>query len=260
MLSRIKDYYFRLSIKMKLILAIMMVAILFISILSFAYYWFMKNEVVLRTETTLENNIDIMREQMTSLLSEIDSYAELIAGDEEVQQAVRESDTYNLIESINTKNEMGITLSHMINTSKSIEAVIVYTNNQNGYSSYPAEDEKMKKYFYNFPQNIMPIGNRRKTILDETIRNSYINYNGILLFNYHSPYIYANIMSWPKDGKVKIKALADRSSIFLGDILSIEVLGCDAHVDFARNTECLDICVNKAIQTTYPVCLKIKID
>ncbi len=79
-------------------------------------------------------------------------------------------------------------------------------------------------------------------------------------FTYNPPYIYANIMSWPKDGKVKIKALADRSEYFLGDILSIDVLGFDAQVEFSRHTESLDIRVKGDIQTTYPVCLKIQIN
>ncbi len=79
-------------------------------------------------------------------------------------------------------------------------------------------------------------------------------------FTYKPPFIYANLLSWPKDGKIEIKALADRSPYFLGNVESVEILGTNEKALFDRNKKALSISVKTKIETTYPVCLKIKID
>lgn len=79
-------------------------------------------------------------------------------------------------------------------------------------------------------------------------------------FTYNAPYIYANVMQWPEDGQISIKALAEKSKHFLGDIVGAEVLGYDAEVSLERTDEALKVSVAGNIETTYPVCLKILID
>jgi len=79
-------------------------------------------------------------------------------------------------------------------------------------------------------------------------------------FTYKAPYIYANVLSWPKDNKVVIKSLKNKSKYFLGHIESIEILGYNAEMQFIRDDDGVHISTNSTINTDYPVCLKIKID
>ncbi len=79
-----------------------------------------------------------------------------------------------------------------------------------------------------------------------------------LRFTYNAPYIYVNVLSWPKNSEITIKSLGKK--IFNGDVLDIEILGYDAQTTYYHGEEDLKIRTNKIIDTKYPVCLKIKID
>jgi alpha-L-fucosidase len=79
-------------------------------------------------------------------------------------------------------------------------------------------------------------------------------------FTYTAPFLYANVLSWPKDGKVTIKSLKDKSKHFLGHIEKISILGYDNDVSFSRDEDGLHVEVAGTIETEYPVCFKIAID
>lgn len=75
-------------------------------------------------------------------------------------------------------------------------------------------------------------------------------------FTYKAPYIYANVLVWPKDGKVLIKSLGGKQ---FGDAIeSISVLGYGNPVSYIHGEEALQIKVEGMIENEYPVCLKIK--
>lgn len=80
-------------------------------------------------------------------------------------------------------------------------------------------------------------------------------------FTYKKGTIYAFIMKFPSNGKIKIKSLkrvSNQSGDF--DIRSISVLGHDTPVTFDRNKERLAVNVAGKFTSDYPVCLKIVID
>jgi alpha-L-fucosidase len=79
-------------------------------------------------------------------------------------------------------------------------------------------------------------------------------------FTYKAPYLYANILKWPKDNRVTIKTLKEYGRYFLGHIESVELLGFDNDVEFTRDGEGLHVTVKGKVETDYPVCLKINID
>lgn len=77
-------------------------------------------------------------------------------------------------------------------------------------------------------------------------------------FTYNTPYLYANVLNWPKNGEVTIKSLGYKA--FNGDIKNIQVLGFDVPVKYTRDKEALFIKVESERNTEYPVCFKIRID
>jgi alpha-L-fucosidase len=77
-------------------------------------------------------------------------------------------------------------------------------------------------------------------------------------FTYKAPYLYVNVLSWPKNGEVIIKSLGQ--NLYNGNIKEIQVLGFDVPVTFIRNKDVLIIKVQDDINTEYPVCFKIIID
>ena len=79
-------------------------------------------------------------------------------------------------------------------------------------------------------------------------------------FTYKAPNLYANVLSWPDNGKVTIAALGNPGEHFLGHIERISILGFDNSVMFSRDREGLHIEVAGELVTKYPVCLKILID
>ena len=79
-------------------------------------------------------------------------------------------------------------------------------------------------------------------------------------FTYRAPYLYANVLSWPKDGRVTIESLKKSSDFFHGHVENISLLGFDNEVSYSRDDEGLQIEVTGTVDTEYPVCLKIKID
>ena len=79
-------------------------------------------------------------------------------------------------------------------------------------------------------------------------------------FTYNAPYLYANVLRWPAEGKITITSLKDQGQFFLGHIESVEVLGSEHGVSFTRDGTGLHLQVAGSIETEYPVCLKIKID
>lgn len=77
-------------------------------------------------------------------------------------------------------------------------------------------------------------------------------------YTYSAPYIYANVLVWPKDGEVTMNSLG--FDTFNGDIQNVEILGYDNSVKFLQTKENLKIKISGKIETTYPVCLKITMD
>ena len=79
-------------------------------------------------------------------------------------------------------------------------------------------------------------------------------------FTYKAPYLYATVLSWPADGRIRITSLKNRSKYFLGHVERVEVLGFDKRVSFARTDDALEVTVDGNVSTAYPVCLKILTD
>ncbi len=79
-------------------------------------------------------------------------------------------------------------------------------------------------------------------------------------FTYRAPYIYATVLSWPKNNKVTIKSLKNNSKHFLGHIKNVEILGYNGPIRIARRDTGLDVIASESIDTEYPVCLKITIE
>jgi Alpha-L-fucosidase len=77
-------------------------------------------------------------------------------------------------------------------------------------------------------------------------------------FTYSAPYLYANVLSFPEDGIVKIKSLSRGK--FTGFIKKAELLGYDADVSFEVTDEALIIKASGNVKSDYPVCVKITID
>ncbi len=77
-------------------------------------------------------------------------------------------------------------------------------------------------------------------------------------FTYKAPYIYANVLVWPKDGRVSIHSLGWKT--FNGAVTGVELLGYDNPLTFEHSDDFLTIKAEGKIDTDYPVCLKIKID
>ncbi len=84
-------------------------------------------------------------------------------------------------------------------------------------------------------------------------------------FTFKAPYIYAFALKWPKTNKVKIKKLAsylgkNGNKYFKGHIENIEILGFNNKFTYSQDDDALNIQVEGDLNTTYPVCFKIKID
>ncbi|MGB8451021.1 MAG: alpha-L-fucosidase [Anaerocolumna sp.] len=82
--------------------------------------------------------------------------------------------------------------------------------------------------------------------------------SGDIRFTYKAPYLYTNVLSWPKNGEVTINSLGEEA--FKGAINKIRILGYDVPVTFTRRKEVLSVKVQDNIATEYPVCIKILID
>lgn len=82
-------------------------------------------------------------------------------------------------------------------------------------------------------------------------------------FTTKGSYLYATVLSWPKDGQVTVKALAKRDAsrlpLFHGIIEEVSILGYEHEIKWERDEAGLHICA-EGINTTYPVVVKIKID
>ena len=81
-----------------------------------------------------------------------------------------------------------------------------------------------------------------------------------LRFTYKAPCLYANVLSWPEDNRIRIFSLKKNSRHFLGHIENVEMLGFAGPVHFEQTDEALEIRVGGEIRTQYPVCLKIRLD
>ena len=79
-------------------------------------------------------------------------------------------------------------------------------------------------------------------------------------FTYKAPYIYANVLSWPYDGKVTVTSLRDPGEHFKGHIESVKLLGFDNGLKYSRDANGLHIQVSGDLKSEYPVCFKILID
>ena len=49
--------------------------------------------------------------------------------------------------------------------------------------------------------------------------------------------LYAHILAWPEDGKVNIKSLSDKSSLFDGEISSVEMIGSNSEIRYRRSED-----------------------
>jgi len=79
-------------------------------------------------------------------------------------------------------------------------------------------------------------------------------------FTFRAPYLYANVLRWPKDGKVLIKTLKNRSKEFLGHIQNVELIGFSNSLKFARTDEGLAVTVAGPLATDYPVGFRITLE
>ncbi len=79
-------------------------------------------------------------------------------------------------------------------------------------------------------------------------------------YTYKSPYVYANILKFPESRKSVLRAFRLRSKEFLGHIESVDVLGFDTTLTTTRTDVGLEIEFGEVLDTTYPVCVRIKID
>lgn len=77
-------------------------------------------------------------------------------------------------------------------------------------------------------------------------------------FTYKAPYIYANVLLWPKDGYVRINSLGFNTNNAL--ITDVKLLGFNNEIKFKQSGDCLEVRVNGEIDTLYPVCLKVTIE
>ena len=81
-----------------------------------------------------------------------------------------------------------------------------------------------------------------------------------LRFTFKAPYLYANVLHWPEDGKVLIVSLKNKSKHFLGLITAVDLLGFPNSLRFARTDEGLAIDVAGRLTTEYPVCFRITLE
>jgi len=83
-------------------------------------------------------------------------------------------------------------------------------------------------------------------------------------FTYRAPFLYAHVLSWPKDNTVLITSLKSDSDkyngFFNGAVEAVEILGYDNNIEFQRNAQGLIVKAEGNIETPYPVCLKITIE
>ncbi len=77
-------------------------------------------------------------------------------------------------------------------------------------------------------------------------------------YTYCAPTIYANVLSFPKDGKVCMEKLGYNENN--AAVQSVELLGYPHSVTFTQTKDCLQLSVSEPIATDYPVCFKITID
>jgi alpha-L-fucosidase len=71
--------------------------------------------------------------------------------------------------------------------------------------------------------------------------------------------LYATVLVYPEDGKVRIKSLGKKSHHFHGIIEDIQVLGFDEKSSWTRSDEALEI-TTANVQSAYPVVFKILVD
>jgi alpha-L-fucosidase len=81
-------------------------------------------------------------------------------------------------------------------------------------------------------------------------------------FTYKGGTLYAFVMKYPGDGKIAIPSLKRNTAAGSGDfdIKSVRVLGYDARVRFSRNAGALNLEVEGAVDTEYPVGFAIALD
>jgi alpha-L-fucosidase len=82
-------------------------------------------------------------------------------------------------------------------------------------------------------------------------------------FTVNGSYLYATVLSYPENGKIMIKSLADRDASklphFHGIIKDISVLGFDEKINWERRSEGLEI-TTTSVKSEYPVVFKIELD
>jgi alpha-L-fucosidase len=83
--------------------------------------------------------------------------------------------------------------------------------------------------------------------------------SGDIRFTQNGASLYAIVLKYPEDGKVRIRTLAERSPDFFSLIKDIEVLGFAEKPVFTRDREALVI-ETKGVKSENPVVFKIKID
>jgi len=79
-------------------------------------------------------------------------------------------------------------------------------------------------------------------------------------FTYKAPFIYAFVMKWPENSKLRIESLRLDSPLMNGPVLSVEILGDSRKVYHKREVDGLYVMASREYSSPDPVCLKIRID
>lgn len=78
-------------------------------------------------------------------------------------------------------------------------------------------------------------------------------------FTYKNSNIYAFVLKWPEDGKVKISTFGVGSKVCNALIKNVEVIGSPDGCSYKREQEYLEVSA-PSLKSDYPVCIKIRVD
>ena len=82
-------------------------------------------------------------------------------------------------------------------------------------------------------------------------------------FTTKDDYPYATVLSWPEDGRVTVRSLAEADAsclpVFHGIIRNVDILGLDGKPEWSRDEEGLHVCA-PSVKTDKPVVIRIQLD
>ncbi|MEI8094413.1 MAG: alpha-L-fucosidase [Spirochaetales bacterium] len=81
-----------------------------------------------------------------------------------------------------------------------------------------------------------------------------------LRFTFKAPYLYVHVLKWPVAGEVVVTSLGAKSQHFRGSIEAVELVGFPYPATFTRTDQGLQVRVAGALETRYPVCLRITLE